>query len=54
MPGKNSRFTKKEDRMADHIKESEEKRGKSGEDAERIAYATVNKHKSEEKREKKS
>ena len=53
MPDKNSRYTKKEDRMAEHIKESEEERGKSEEDAERIGYATVNKHKQEEKRDKK-
>jgi len=44
------RFTKKEDRQAEHIKESEMKRGKSEEDAERIAYATVNKQKSEKKK----
>lgn len=54
MPDKKSRFTEKEDRMAEHIKESEEKRGRTEEDAERIGYATVNKHKSKEKREKKS
>lgn len=47
MPDKKGggRFTNKEDRQAEHIKESEEKRGKSKEDAERIAYATVNKQK---------
>lgn len=46
MPGKkNSRFTKKEDRQPEHIKESEKKQGRSEEDAERIGYATVNKHK---------
>jgi hypothetical protein len=50
MPGKkNSRFTKKEDRQAEHIKESEEKEGKSAEDAERIGYATVNKQKNKKK-----
>jgi hypothetical protein len=47
MPGKGNRFSKKEDRQAEHIKESEEKRGKSEKDAERIAYATVNKQKQE-------
>jgi hypothetical protein len=54
MPGKkgSGRFTNKEDRQAEHIKESEEKRGHSGEDAERIAYATVNKQKSEKKKDK--
>jgi hypothetical protein len=44
---KNSRFTKKEERQAEHIKESEKKRGRSEEDAERIGYATVNKHRQE-------
>lgn len=44
------RFTKKEDRQAEHIKESEEKRGRSEKDAERIAYATVNKQKSRKKK----
>lgn len=50
MPGKNSRFTVKEDRQAEHIKESEKQQGRSDEDAERIAYATVNKQKSEKKK----
>jgi hypothetical protein len=50
MPGKkNGRFTKKEDRQAEHIKESEEKQGKSEEEAERIGYATVNKQKNKKK-----
>lgn len=51
MPDKKSggRFTEKEDRQAEHIKESEEKRGRSNEDAERIAYATVNKQKQKKK-----
>jgi hypothetical protein len=49
MPDRKDRFNKKEDRMAEHIKESERKRGKSEEQAERIGYATVNKHKQEEK-----
>jgi hypothetical protein len=44
---KNSRFTKKEERQAEHITESEKKRGRSEDDAERIGYATVNKHKHE-------
>ena len=52
MPGK-GRFTDKEDRQADHIKDSEEKQGRSEKDAERIAYATVNKQKSEKKSGKK-
>ncbi len=50
--GQSGRFTEKEDRQAEHIKESEEKQGHSKEDAERIAYATVNKHKSEKKKSK--
>lgn len=48
--GSSGRFTPKEDRQAEHIKESEEERGHSAEDAERIAYATVNKQKSEKKK----
>ena len=47
--GNSRRFTLKEDRQAEHIKESEEKRGHSEEDAERIAYSTINKQKSEKK-----
>jgi hypothetical protein len=54
MPDRNSRFTKKEDRLAEHVKESEEKHGKSEKEAERIGYATANKHKQEEKHHKKS
>lgn len=44
------RFTEKQDRQAEHIKQSEKERGKSNEDAERIAYATVNKQKSKKKK----
>ena len=44
------RFTKKEDREAEHIAESEKARGHSKEDAERIGYATVNKNKSKAKK----
>lgn len=47
---KNRRFTKKEDRQAEHIKESEMERGKSKQKAERIGYATLNKQKSEKKK----
>ena len=50
MPGKGNRFTKKEDRQAQHVKESEEKKGKSEKEAERIGYATVNKQKHEDKK----
>jgi hypothetical protein len=49
MPGKR-RYTKKEDRQAEHIKDSEKKRGKSNDEAERIAYATVNKQKQDKKK----
>jgi hypothetical protein len=54
MPGKGHRFTEKEDRQAEHIKESEKEQGHSEKDAERIAYATVNKQKSQHKDKKKS
>jgi hypothetical protein len=37
------RYTEKEHRQVEHIKESEEERGVSPEDAEAIGYATVNK-----------
>lgn len=41
-------FTKKEERQYEHIKESEEEQqGRSEEDAERIAAATVNKQRRE-------
>ena len=53
MPGTGGRFTQKEDREAEHIKESEEKAGRSEKDAERIGYATVNKQKSQKKKDKK-
>jgi hypothetical protein len=43
--GKKHRFTAKEDREAEHIKESEMKEGKSGKEAARIGFATVNKRK---------
>jgi hypothetical protein len=46
MPGSKHRFTAKEDREAKHIIESEMERGRSAEDAKRIAYATINKQKS--------
>lgn len=37
------RYTPKEHRQVEHIKESEERRGLSAEEAEAIGYATVNK-----------
>lgn len=46
MPGKHSA---KEKRQAEHVKESEQKSGKSAEEAERIGWATVNKQKGEKK-----
>jgi hypothetical protein len=47
--GQGHRFTEKEHREAEHVKESEEARGMSPERAERVGWATVNKRKSEEK-----
>ena len=41
--GDKSAYTDKQKRQAQHIEQSEEDRGKSRKDAERIAYATVNK-----------
>lgn len=41
--GDKSSYTDKQKRQAQHIEESEEKRGVSKERAEGIAYATVNK-----------
>lgn len=41
--GEKSKYTDKQDRMADHIEEGYEKRGVSKEEAERRAWATVNK-----------
>ena len=41
--GDKSRYTDKQDRKADHIAEGYEKRGVSEQEAERRAWATVNK-----------
>ena len=41
--GDKSKYTDKQERKADHIAESYEKRGVSEEEAERRAWATVNK-----------
>jgi plasmid stabilization system protein ParE len=41
--GDKSAYTDKQKRKAEHIEESERNQGKSKEDAERIAWATVNK-----------
>lgn len=49
MPGKKHRFTEKQDRMAKHIMESEEKRGMSPQKAKSVGYVTVNARKSKRK-----
>lgn len=41
--GDKSAYTDKQKRQAEHIEESEKKLGRSEQDAERIAWATVNK-----------
>jgi hypothetical protein len=41
--GEKSSYTDKQKREAHHIESSEKKEGRSKEDAERIAWATVNK-----------
>ena len=41
--GDKSAYTDQQKRKAGHIEESEKKAGRSTEDAERIAWATVNK-----------
>ncbi len=41
--GEKSAYTDKQKRQAEHIEESEKDRGRSSEDAECIAWATVNK-----------
>ena len=41
--GDKSAYTDKQKRQAEHIEESEKKRGHSEEEAERIAWSTVNK-----------
>ena len=52
MPDKQGgRFTEKEDRQAEHIKQSEKKRGKSEEDAERIGLRYRQQAKAAEERE---
>lgn len=46
MPGKNhlSKATAKDNRMYEHIRQSEKKEGRSAKVAKRIAAATVRKH----------
>ena len=41
--GDKSKYTQKQQRQAEHIEESYKEKGRSEEDAERIAYSTVNK-----------
>jgi len=41
--GDKSSYTDKQKRQAEHIEDSEKKEGRSSKDAERIAWATVNK-----------
>ncbi len=41
--GDKSAYTEQQKRKAEHIEESYEKRGKSEEEAERIAWANINK-----------
>jgi plasmid stabilization system protein ParE len=41
--GDKSAYTDKQKRQAEHIEDSERKQGRSQADAERIAWATVNK-----------
>jgi len=41
--GDKTSYTDKQKRQAEHIEDSERKEGRSKEDAERIAWATVNK-----------
>lgn len=41
--GSKASYSKKQQRMASHIEESEKKSGAKSKDAERIAWATVNK-----------
>ena len=42
--GDKSKYTDKQKRQAEHIEDSYEKQGLSEEEAERRAWATVNKH----------
>ncbi|HEV7271064.1 MAG TPA: hypothetical protein VGN58_10655 [Pseudoxanthomonas sp.] len=41
--GDKSAYTEKQKRQAEHIEQSEREQGRSKEEAERIAWATVNK-----------
>jgi hypothetical protein len=48
---RDSRYSDKEHREVEHIEESEEERGYSPEEAERIGYAIVNKRHAQESEE---
>jgi hypothetical protein len=53
MPKKGGRrFTAKQDRQAQHIADSERKRGKSAKESKAIGYATIQKGKSKKKKSK--
>ena len=52
--GDKSAYTDKQKRQAEHIEESEKARGHSDEEAERIAWSTVNKQDSGGKKKKTS
>lgn len=52
--GDKSAYTDKQKRQAEHIEESEKERGHSEEEAERIAWSTVNKQDGGGKKRKKS
>ena len=51
--GSKKSYSKKQQRMASHIEKSEKKSGAKTEDAERIAWATVNKQTGGAKKKKK-
>ena len=51
--GSKASYSKKQQRMATHIEKSEKKSGASTKDAERIAWATVNKQTGGAKKKKK-
>jgi hypothetical protein len=49
MPGGKAKFTKKQDRQAKHVADSEKEKGMDPKKAKRVGYATVNKQKSKRK-----
>jgi len=42
MPGEGGRFTQKEDRQTEHVKEREDKRPHPHNDVEPVGYGTIN------------